>query len=32
MAHIFSTSKANWEEIAGNLPQYESYEPSRNAL
>lgn len=29
MAHIFVTSKANWEEIAGNLPQYESYEPGR---
>lgn len=29
MAHIFVTSKANWEEIAGNLPQYESHEPGR---
>lgn len=29
MAHIFATSKANWEEISGNLPQYESYEPGR---
>lgn len=29
MAHIFATSKANWEEIAGDLPQYESYEPGR---
>lgn len=28
-AHIFVTSKANWEDIAGDLPQYESYEPSR---
>jgi hypothetical protein len=32
MAHIFATSKANWEEIADDLPQYESYEPNRNAL
>jgi len=29
MAHIFITSKANWEEIKGSLPQYESYEPGR---
>jgi len=29
IAHIFSTSKANWEDIEGDLPQYESYEPSR---
>lgn len=29
MAHIFSTSKANWDEICGELPQYESYEPGR---
>jgi len=28
-AHIFATSKANWEKIEGNLPQYESYEPAR---
>lgn len=28
-AHIFVTSKANWEEIAGDLPQYEGYEPGR---
>ncbi len=28
-AHIFVTSKANWEEICGDLPQYESYEPER---
>lgn len=32
MAHIFATSKANWEEITGDLPQYESYEPNRDAL
>ncbi|MDO8893333.1 MAG: GFA family protein [Sulfurimicrobium sp.] len=30
MAHIFVTSKAEWEEISGDLPQYESYEPGRN--
>lgn len=30
MAHIFVTSKANWEEIGGDLPQYEGYEPDRN--
>ena len=29
MAHIFTTSKANWEDICGDLPQYESYEPGR---
>lgn len=28
-AHIFSTSKANWEDICGALPQFESYEPGR---
>jgi len=28
-AHIFSTSKANWEEITGDLPQYQAYEPGR---
>jgi hypothetical protein len=26
-AHIFVSSKANWEEIAGDLPQYDGYEP-----
>jgi len=26
-AHIFVTSKANWEQIDGDLPQYQSYEP-----
>ncbi len=30
LAHIFVTSKANWEEISGDLPQYEGYEPDRN--
>ena len=29
-AHIFVTSKANWEEITGDLPQYEGYEPGRD--
>jgi hypothetical protein len=29
MAHIFVTSKANWEDICGELPQYETYEPGR---
>ena len=24
-AHIFVSSKANWEEISGSLPQYEEY-------
>ena len=29
MAHIFATSKAAWEEITDELPQYPSYEPGR---
>lgn len=29
MAHIFVTSKATWEEITGDLPQYEAYETDR---
>lgn len=29
IAHIFATSKANWEDICGDLPQYEAYEPNR---
>lgn len=28
-AHIFVSSKANWEHIVGDLPQYDSYEPGR---
>ncbi|MDH5444118.1 MAG: GFA family protein [Gammaproteobacteria bacterium] len=28
-AHIFVTSKSNWEDISGDIPQYEEYEPSR---
>lgn len=30
-AHIFVTSKANWEEITGDLPRYEGYESGRKA-
>ena len=26
-AHIFVGSKANWEDVTGDLPQYESYRP-----
>jgi len=29
VAHIFTTSKANWHEITDSLPQYPSYEPGR---
>lgn len=29
VAHIFASSKANWEEICGDLPQYPEYEPDR---
>ena len=28
-AHIFVTSRANWDEISDGLPQYEEYEPGR---
>ena len=28
-AHIFVTSKANWETICDELPQYPEYEPGR---
>lgn len=28
-AHIFAASKANWEDICGELPRYDSYEPGR---
>ena len=28
-AHIFASSKANWEEICGNIPAYDEYEPDR---
>jgi hypothetical protein len=29
LAHIFATSKADWEDICGDLPQYAAYEPGR---
>ncbi|MBA1444516.1 MAG: GFA family protein [Chromatiales bacterium] len=29
IAHIFVSSKANWEELPDDLPQYDSYEPDR---
>jgi hypothetical protein len=29
-AHIFVSSKANWDDISDTLPQYESYEPNRD--
>ena len=32
MAHIFATSKANWEQIADDLPHYETHEPNRDAF
>lgn len=32
MAHIFASSKANWETICGDLPQYDAYEPGREDL
>lgn len=28
-AHIFVTSKANWEELGADLPEYEGHEPGR---
>lgn len=28
-AHIFVGSKANWDHICDNLPQYEEYDPGR---
>ncbi len=28
-AHIFVSSKANWEDICDDLPQYDGYEPGR---
>jgi len=28
-AHIFVSSKANWEDICGDIPQYDAYEPDR---
>lgn len=32
IAHIFATSKANWEDICGDLPRYDAYEPGRDAF
>ncbi len=32
MAHIFVTSRANWEETDCVLPEYEGYEPGRDQL
>jgi len=29
-AHIFATSKAGWDHICDDLPQYDGYEPGRN--
>ncbi|MDH5408814.1 MAG: GFA family protein [Gammaproteobacteria bacterium] len=29
MAHIFTASKANWEVLCGELPQFEEYEGGR---
>ena len=31
IAHIFASSKANWEDICGDLPRYDAYEPGRDA-
>ena len=31
-AHIFVASKANWEEICGDLPQFDDYEPNRQSI
>lgn len=28
-AHIFVSSRANWDEICDSLPQYDGYEPNR---
>ena len=29
MAHIFVSSKANWDELTDDLPKYDGYEPGR---
>jgi hypothetical protein len=29
-SHNFITSKANWEDLDADLPQYETFEPSRH--
>ena len=28
-AHIFASSRANWETLCGDLPRYDGYEPER---
>lgn len=28
-AHIFVSSKANWEEVCGDIPRFDGYEPGR---
>jgi len=28
-AHIFASSRANWEILCGDLPQFDEYEPGR---
>jgi len=28
-AHIFVSSKANWEKITGDIPQYDEYKPKQ---
>jgi len=28
-AHIFVASKANWDEVCGDVPQFDEYEPNR---
>lgn len=32
MAHLFVGSKANWDGIFDELPQYESHEPERDTI
>ncbi len=29
VAHIFVSSKANWEDIGSDIPRYDGYEPGR---
>ncbi len=29
IAHIFASSKANWDTIAGDIPAYDEFEPGR---
>ncbi|WP_455217508.1 GFA family protein [Kaarinaea lacus] len=30
VAHIFASSRASWDQITDDLPQYDAYEPSRD--